>query len=492
MNRGLTTGLFARMVREEYRLHAELFGGRFAMFPVVVAALSTAGVWLLGLTGTPPETVAAGLHGLVFFFGLQVGTIGLIGRDALRDVLGDVTLLVFSARTLPVTWRRLLATFLLKDLLYYSVLFVGPVAVGYAAVALAEGAAPAGVALLWVTASATFGLGVGTSLVLAGLGTRNRPLVLVVALGIAAAVVSGRVDALAFTPLAFYTSPSVSTALSGFGPVVVLAVLGPALFERPEGGPARTAADRYSRLRGRLGDGVATRSVLEVAGSSGSVWKVLFSMGVLFVVTALLVVEVGRATTLDPSLGIAVGTLLGLGAFTTYSWVTQYDDAVEYRRYPVSMRAVFAGKRRAYLVLSVPAGLVSLLGSAVRVPLAEVAVGAVVFPLVAVYVFGVTAYVAGLSPNELLFDTPRFVAFGVALAVVAVPVVVAALAYTESPVVANAVALGVAALSAAVGLAVGRRAGPRWEDRTRAQSALDRERGSDRDVDTLAAEDIDE
>jgi len=269
MNRGLSTGLFARMVREEYRLHAELFGGRFAMFPVVVAALSTAGVWLLGLTGTPPETVAAGLHGLVFFFGLQVGTIGLIGRDALRDVLGDVTLLVFSARTLPVTWRRLLATFLLKDLLYYSVLFVGPVAVGYAVVALAEGAAPAGVALLWVTAGATFGLGVGTSLVLAGLGTRNRPLVLVVALGIAAAVVSGRVDALAFTPLAFYTSPSVSTALSGFGPVVVLAVLGPALFERPEGGPARTAADRYSRLRGRLGDGVATRSVLEVAGSSG-------------------------------------------------------------------------------------------------------------------------------------------------------------------------------------------------------------------------------
>jgi len=467
MNRGLSTGLFARMVREEYRLHAELFGGRFAMFPVVVAALSTAGVWLLGLTGTPPETVAAGLHGLVFFFGLQVGTIGLIGRDALRDVLGDVTLLVFSARTLPVTWRRLLATFLLKDLLYYSVLFVGPVAVGYGAVALSSGVAPASVALLWLTVSASFGLGVGTSLTLAGLGTRARWLVPVVALGIAAALLSRRVDVVALTPLGFYEAPSARTALSGFGPMVVVAVAGPLLFEPDDGGVARTASDRYARLRRWLGDGVATRSVLEVTGSSGSVWKVLFSMGVLFGVTAALVVELARVTALDPSMGIAIGTLLGLGAFTTYSWVTLYDDIAEYRRYPVSMRAVFTGKRRAYLVLSVPAGLLYLLGSLVWVPASEVAVGVVVFPLVAVYVYGVTAWVAGLAPNELLFDTPLFVAFGAALAVVAVPLVVAALVYTESPGLANAVALSVAAVSGAVGVLVARRAGTRWEDRTR-------------------------
>jgi hypothetical protein len=165
-------------------------------------------------------------------------------------------------------------------------------------------------------------------------------------------------------------------------------------------------------------------------------------------------------------MGIAVGTLLGLGAFTTYSWVTQFDDAAEYRRYPVSMRRVFAGKRRAYLVLSVPAGLAYLIGSLVWLPPLEVAVGVVVFPLVALYVYGVTAAVTGLSPNELLFDTPRFVLFGGALALVAVPLVVAALVHTESPTVANAVAVGVALLAAFVGLGLARWAGRRWEDRS--------------------------
>ncbi|MFB6152412.1 MAG: hypothetical protein ABEJ40_11465 [Haloarculaceae archaeon] len=464
-----TAKLLGRMVREEWRLHAELFGDRFGVFPVAVAAMAAAGVWLLTLTDTSLATVAAGLHALVFFFGLQVGTIGLVGRDALRDVLGDVTLLVFSARTLPVTWRRLLAVFLLKDLLYYSALFLAPVAVGYAAVALAGGAPAASVALLWVTTTAAFGLGVGASLTLAGLATRNRALAAAAVLAVLVVLLTGRVNAVALSPLAFYEAPSVGTALSGFAPAAALLAVGPLLFEPADGGPSRTASDRYGRYRDILGDGVATRTVLEVAGSSGSVWKVLFSMGVLFVVTAVLVTEVARATTLDPSMGVAVGTLLGLGAFTTYSWVTQFDDAAEYRRYPLGMERVFAGKLRAYLVLSVPAGLVYLLGSLVWVPVAEVVVGAVVFPLVAVYVFGVTAYVTGLSPNELLFDTPLFAAFGAALAAVALPLVVAGLVHTEAPTLATVGALGVAVLGAAVGVLLLRLAGPRWDDRSRAR-----------------------
>jgi len=470
MSRGLSVRLLGRMVREEWRLHAELFGDRFAAFPLLVAAVSGLGFWLLTLTAVSTEAVAAGLHGLVFFFGLQVGTIGLVGRDALRDVLGDVTLLVFSARTLPVTWRRLLGVFLLKDLLYYSGLFLGPLALGYAAVALSTGAAPATVGLLWVTTTGAFALGVGTSMTLAGVGTRSRPLTVGLVAVVAVGIATGRLDPVALSPLAFYQAPSLSTALTGFGPMLALAVVGPLAFQPADSGVARTATDRYSRLRSMFGDaggsgsagGVATRTVLEVARSSGSVWKVLFSMGVLFGVTALLVREVARATALAPSYGIAVGTLLGLGAFTTYSWVTQFDDEREYLRYPVGMSEVFAGKRTAYLLLSLPAGLVYLLASLVWVPAREVAVGAVVFPLVAVYVYGVTAYVTGLSPNELLFDTPLFAAFGAALAVLSVPLVVAALAYTAAPTVATGVALGVAALGAVVGVVLSRRAGPRW------------------------------
>jgi hypothetical protein len=212
---------------------------------------------------------------------------------------------------------------------------------------------------------------------------------------------------------------------------------------------------------------LTARPLLEVARSSGSVWKVAFSLGVLFAVTALLLDRIVAATGLAPAAGTAFGTLLGLGTFTTYNWVTQFDDPREYLRYPAGLEAVFRAKFRAHLVLAVPTGLAYLALAAVWYPLADLLVGVVVFPLVAVYVAGLTAYLTGLSPNELLFDTVLFAGFGAGLAVLAVPLLVAALAAGQFPVAAEAAAVGVAAVFALVGVALVRRAGSRWETRLR-------------------------
>ncbi len=466
----LTLHLFRRMLREEWRLHESLFGGRrFGAFPVVVLALAAGGFALLGATGTDFGAVIAGLHGLVFFFGLQVGTIGLVGRDVLRDVLGDVTLLVFSARTLPVSWNRLLAVFLLKDLVYYALFFLAPLGVAAIPSALAAGISPAQIGLFWLTLVGAFALGVTLSLTLAGLATRSKLAIVVPIAVLTTAVVVIGVDVLAYTPYTVYRTPSLSAAVRGFAPVLVFAVLGPLLF-RPAGGRGqRTAPERFSRLRRLLGDdsGLTTRALLDVTRSSGSAWKVLFSMGVLFGVTALLLNQITTATGLEPSPGIAFGTLLGLGAFTTYSWVTQFDDPEEYLRYPVSIRDVLAGKRRAYLLLSLPAGLSYLAGATLWYKPAALAIGVVVLPLIAVYVYGVTAFVACLSPTELLFDTVLFLGFGAALAAVAIPLLVAALVYPTAQVASTVTALGLSLGAAALGWWLAARAGPRWERRLR-------------------------
>ncbi|MFB6165447.1 MAG: hypothetical protein ABEJ31_09845 [Haloarculaceae archaeon] len=467
----LTTELFGRMLREEWRLHRERFGGgRFGAFPLAILVVAAGGFELLRYTGTSFDAIVAGLHGLVFFFGLQVGTIGLVGRDALRDVLGDVTLLVFSARTLPVSWNRLLAVFLVKDLVYYAAFFLAPIGLAAVPSALAAGEPPLAVLLLWLTLVGAFGLGVTLSLTIAGVATRSRLAVLLPAALVAVAAVVYHVDVLAFTPYAFYRNPALATFVAGFAPIVVFGVAGPLTFRPVESGGQRSATERFTTLRSWFDDetGVATRAVLELSRSSGSVWKVLFSMGVLFAVTGFLLTQITAATGLSPSPGIALGTLLGLGAFTTYSWVTQFDAPAEYRRYPISLSAVFAGKRRAYLLLSIPAGFAYLALATLWFPVAELAVGVVVLPLVAVYVFGVTAFVTGLSPTELLFDTPLFLAFGAALAVVAVPLLVAALVYPEAPLPTTVGALAVSILAAAVGVVLADRAGPRWAARHRA------------------------
>jgi len=456
------------MLREERRLHAELFGNRrFLLFPAFVTALVAGGVWLLELTGTPRETIVGGLFVLVLFFGFQVGTIGLVGRDAMRDVLGDVTLLVFSARTLPISRRRLLATFLLKDLVYYAGFFLTPIALGFLPVILAGDLSLATGGLLWLTLVGTFALGTAMSLTLAGVATRSSVAAVAILVALVGGVVLEPGLAVDLTPYALYADPGTDTLLTTLPALVGLLVVAPLVFEPPsQGGVRRVNQNRYRQIAGST-DAYTARPLLSVARSSGSVWKVAFSLGILFAVTALLLDRLIAATGLDPSAGIAFGTLLGLGSFTTYNWVTQGDDPREYLRYPDDMGAVFAGKGKAFAVLALPTGVAYLALAALWYPVADLLLGVVVFPLVSAYVFGVTAYITGLSPNELLFDTVLFAVYGVALAALAVPLLVAALAHGTAPAQTSAVALGLSAVAALVGVVLTRRAGLRWHDRLR-------------------------
>ncbi|WP_324758396.1 hypothetical protein [Haloarcula montana] len=464
----MTAAVFRWMVLEEWRLHSDLFGGaRFGAFPLAIAALTGLATWLLGVTGTGTATVAGGLVALVAFFGLQVGTIGLVGRDALRDVLGDVTLLVFSARTLPLSFRRLLATFLVKDVCYYAALVLTPVVAGYGVVAVLTGGSVASVALLWVAVVAAFAFGASLSLTLIAVASRAKAALLAVLAVGTVAVLVGNVDPVAYTPYALYAAPSPATAFQGLAPTAVLAVAGVWLFDpttdADDGGGTRWLDGLFTTVS----DPLARRSLLAVSRSSGSVSKVAFSMGVLFLVTALLLEQVTQATGIRPHSGIAFGTLLGLGTFTTYSWVTQFDDPREYLRFPVTYGRVFRSLRLAYLVLSLAAGVAYLALAALWFPTPQLAVGVLVLPGVAVYVFGVTAFVTGLSPNELLFDTPLFLAFGAALGALAVPLLVAALAVTAAPTLLTVGSVALATVAGVIGAWLTRRAGPRWDRRLR-------------------------
>lgn len=456
------------MLREEFRLHAELFGrGRFVAFPLFTILLVAGGVWLLELTGTSIAEIVAGLHALVFFFGLQVGTIGLVGRDAMRDVLGDLTLLVFSARTLPVSRQRLLGIFILKDVVYYVIFFLTPVVLGFLPMALAGGLSAVEIGLLWVTIAGTFALGTTTSLTLAGIGTRSKLALLGTVFVAVALSITYPAIVVELSPYGVYSDPALDRIVGASVLLGILLLAGLLLFDPSNESTLRRGnADRYQQLS-RFGGGLTARPILEVSRSSGSLWKVAFSLGVLFAVTALLLDRLAVATALDPSGGIAFGALLGLGTFTTYNWVTQFDAKREYLRYPVNMRAVIHGKLRAFLVLSIPVGLVYLAVGAIWKPAPELLLGLFVFPCVSVYVFGVTAYLTGLSPNELLFDTPRFALYGCALAVLAVPLLVAALAWGTAPLVAGGTAIGVSLIAGLLGWVLARMAGPKWDRRLR-------------------------
>jgi hypothetical protein len=472
-----TTGaVFRWMLREEWRLHAYLFGGtRFGAFPALVAVLAAGTAEFLTFAGTPFGAVVAGIHGLVFAFGLHTGSVGLVGRDAQRNLLPTGTLLVFSARTLPLSRRRLVGVFLLKDAVFYVGLFLLPMTVGFVPSVLA-GRLPAGsLPLLWVSVGATFLLGTAVTFAAIALSTRGLSgwLVVVAVVG-AAGLLWATADLVALTPYAIYVGEGLVRVTGAVGSTVLtLGLLGGglAVYDPSNERPARTAANDFGAWHDRLpfDDGLLTKTVLDVSRSSGGLWKLLFSGGILFAVSAFLIDFAGNLTGVPPSTGVSFGAILGLTAFTTYNWLTSVDAPEDYLPYPVDVADVFRAKFRAFSLLGPPVGLCYFAVAAVwlGVSPAEALVGVALLVGLTFYLFGVTVYLAGFSPNEFLFDAVLFGAFFLAVAGVTVPVLVVGFVLPEIPP-AFLLALAVAGVGlAGTGYGLYRRAVPRWTRKLR-------------------------
>ena len=120
------------MLKEEWRMHSELFHGRsFAMFPIIVFLISLTGSYaLVNLSTLGTATLSQIMGVLGIFMGLSVGAIGFWSRDAMENVLGPANLLIYSSRTLPVSKSRLLISFLLIDTIYYTAFFLIPLSAG--------------------------------------------------------------------------------------------------------------------------------------------------------------------------------------------------------------------------------------------------------------------------------------------------------------------------------------------------------------------------
>ncbi len=478
MSEARTTRVFAAMLREEWRLHSRLFGGgRFAFFPVVVGLLATGAASLLLVTGTPSETVIAGLHALVFVFGLHTGSIGFVGGDRLRDLLGDVTLLLFAARTLPLSKRRLLGVFVVKDVVYYAILFLLPLTCGtlLATAGFGQPSVPLNLlgtgSLLWVTLSLTFCLGLGTTLAVLGLLRRGIPGVVIVgilALGIGVALGIGT-PVWSLTPYGLFAEFTLHGLAASTALVLGVFLLAAFAYDPSSRRTARTVDAAFRRWLETVGDPLATKTLLDVHRSAGGFAKVLFSAAVLLGVSASLVELATQITGLAPSVGISYGAILGLSGFTTYNWLTQSDDVDSYLVHPVGIPEILAAKFRAFLLFGPIVGLgfyaipVGWLGT----PIPEAVVGALLLVGIACYIFGVTVYLTGLSPNEFLFDSLLFGVFGLAMIAPLVPILVVgfALAPVSGPLLAALTTLAVAL--GGVGVLLYRRSRPKWARRYR-------------------------
>lgn len=414
--------LFLAMMKEEWRIHSTVFGSLgFALFPVMVAFFAFLGSLALPLfsDALPYATVALLADILFLLMGVMVGSFGLMGREFMNRRFGQASLIAYASRSLPVSERRIFAVFLVKDTVYYILLYVLPFAAGFAVATPFIGLDPILGPLAFVSLALAFLLGLSTVCLLSTLYARSVALLAgTVAVFGALAFAASRSGPAVFPPYAFVLDP-------GPGPLAfsLLLILVPAavsvLFVTVDY-PDRTkrfnnSLNPLAKRLGALGSAhFIAKDALDLLRSEGGVGKVIFSfllpLGLVWICLRVLIRFIPG---IDPLVVFAV--LLGVISATIYNWLTEFDSFTSYSFLPVEVSEVIDAKLKSY-------GLANFLPAAVLVVAAATTGGAgtflpafAAFLSVSAYTLAVTVYLTGLHPNVMLYSAGVFLRYLLAI-----------------------------------------------------------------------------
>lgn len=426
--------LFVAMFREEWRVHAVLFGpAMFALLPALVGAMAFMGAFLVPVVNEalPAGDLAAIVHVLFLLLGAMVGGFGLVGNEVMNRRFGQASFVAYAARTLPLSERRIFAVFVAKDTVYYLLLWILPVIAGVALASPFIALPAAAVLRLFLSLLLSFLAGLAVLFMATTVYGRSTVAFAVLAVGAVAAAlaVSLATGALPpFPPLALYRDFSwllLAGTLAALGAAFGVSLL---LFRPVSAGGERRHPDRFTGLHRRLGrlpyPALAAKDLLDLWRSGGGVGQVLFSLllplGLCWFLLSLLAPVL-------PAHGVLLlfAVLAGVLASTMYTWVTAFDTLGAYACLPVGVGDLIRSKLGLFALLQVvPAGVV--LGAAALSGGAGVAVPALALALgVSAWSVGVTVWLAGLSPNVLVYDPRVLLAYlvGVGLPVIALVVI---------------------------------------------------------------------
>lgn len=454
------------MLREEWRFYKRVVGSRaFVIFPVLISALTAC--LLLGgqyfhLAQVTMVTVA---HLFVFAIGVHMGYVSFTSRGVLEDMLGGLTFLVSTSRTMPVSTERLVGVFLLKNVIYYMVMFTLPVAIGFLIII-----DPLKIHLLLASFTGMYVWGVVTALLgvnVTGRGGQAKVVATLLLAAVAAVWTTGAITFTQHTPYALYANPGLYSVIASVFPLIFATVVGIRYFSPTIDDDIRVVNDQFKSWSDYLPthhSAVATKAILGLNRGNGGLVKFVISTSLVFAVCLYLFTLLATHTPSEPFMGIAMGGFLGLEAVLTYLWLVRFDAVDEYATLPIDATRLVRGKFLAFGLITFPLAFAHYGATLLvfEITLLDAVLGLVLLSSMLVYFFAVPLAIIRFSPNKYLLHPVRFIILATALCVPLIGIFVLAFTTPALTPTVTATVLAVSFTALVVGIGALQSAS-RWE-----------------------------
>lgn len=412
-------------VIEEYRFLTSLFGSyRVYLFPIMILLFGV----IIGLVAPILDVVSTvsitGYLAIVLFFGIQTGLVGFEARDMIKNVVGeDISRIIFSSRTLPVSQKKLATVFLVKDGLFYSFIIIAPLIIGLSLGSLGASIIGAGTSAitilsifkLFVVSNISFFFGVSIGFFFTTIASSNtlvKTVFGIITAGIAIFCLLIGVD----TIVSGIQSNIILSSVLAIFVTVILSVVGVLNFTVSEN--TRTESN-YLNLYGRISeilnrDNIGKRSIMiktivDIQRSSGGVWKLILSSIVILGVIYASIITSSSILNFRISEPFLYGSLLSLISYPVYTILFRYDNYESYSIYPLSKSEVIEAKTDLFLIIAGVLGFIYY--SIVTLPDVNTIIyttGLMIFFGLLVFQIGFLTRIVKDEPTRFLFDGLRF------------------------------------------------------------------------------------
>ena len=420
--------LFTNMMKEEWRVHSTIFGSlSFALFPVMIFGIAFMGSFLLPLFRTvlPAGDLATIIHALFLLLGIMVGAFGLIGMEAMNRRFGQASLLAYSARSLPISERTIFLNFVVKDTVYYFILWVFPFVAGFA-IASPFIAVPLTLPLrLMLTLTLSFLTGLSLVFFLSTIYARSKQmltlLLALIIIGWAALYLATGINvALTYPPLTLFKAFSWGTLLATCAVIAIPFTVAIVLFTSEYTDTTKRFSSTLAPLTRRFSffpyPPLAAKDLVDLHRSGSLIGQTIFSflipLGLLWFLLSVL------ARVLPPG-GVLMlfAILTGVIASTIYTWLTAFDTFSSYTCLPISVPVLLTSKMCSFTVLQlIPAAFIIVV-SVVSGGVAYLVPALVLCLSVSFYALAVTVWLTGLSPSVLVYDAKVLLVYLIAIGI---------------------------------------------------------------------------
>ena len=413
------------MIKEEWRLHKSLVGDfGSGLFPLMIFALTALCAlitpYIMG--NIEISTILLMLHVSSVIYGVFVGGFGRIGEHVMTRRLGQVSMLLQLPQLYPISFKRVMGIFYVKDSLYYLIYSFVPLVLGVGVAAPYAGVTYWGVMRLGLTMFLAFMMGMGLSFAVSALSLKSKGRTL---------LVTGFIMSLVFMvhplkiipasyiipPLGYWETGSVVPLLVSTVVSAVLALAGVVFMKEQFEIRQRRYDESFLAVEGKLSRFGSLRTMvakewLELRRSGSLAPAVMgFSGHLVAIYFVSWLFQAGFGVPISFNVVFFSG-FVGFMGVMTYSFLTNLEHNEYLNVMPVSVDTVVKAKLVIYFILTsgVTFLYVVLIG-ALKGEMHLVPMSLIVAASTSVFVVAVKAYLTGLWTNTMFFSAKTILKF---------------------------------------------------------------------------------